>query len=90
MAIPPIISNIPIFKLFRSEKPVSNESSEIKPEGSSMPQDVVNISVAATEKLEGTKALSLDNAEELRAVLGETRHILASSGQSLGLNPDFE
>lgn len=88
MALPPIISNMPFLKVFKTDKAqAASENSEIK--SANNPQDVVDISSAAAERLNGTKVLSLENEEELRAVLGETRHILASTDGPLGLKKNF-
>lgn len=95
MALPPIISNMPFLKLFKVDKAAQPENTKntanadtgIK--AANPQQDVVDISSAAAERLQGAKVLSLENEEELRSVIGETRHILASTNQSLGLKTDF-
>lgn len=89
MALPPILSNMPFLKVFKTDKAQTGAGQNTEKMAADNPQDVVNISSAASARLNGTKVLSLENEEELRTVLGETRHILASTDQVLGLKKNF-
>ena len=85
MALPPIIANNPIMKLFRAEQPKQKSDAASVQEGS--PQDVVEISEAARKKFGEAQALSDSRARE---VAEETRGILSKDeSQTLGLDPKF-
>ncbi len=90
MAIPPIIANNPLLKLFRTDKPGGED--EVKDAGgaASTPEDIVEISEAARQRLDGgIHALSADDLGEVQEVAGETRAILEDTDLSLGLDPEF-
>ena len=88
MALPPIISNLPIFKLFKSA-PSSKQTGPAPAANSTLPKDVVELSDAAKKRLEGVQTLSLKNDTELRETLGQTRSLLSEHQVSLGLDPSF-
>jgi hypothetical protein len=81
MAIPPIISNLPIFRLFKSDKggktgaPVANESV------ASSSSDTVEISSAAQDKLDLSRA---------REAVAKIKQYLEQHPITLGLDPAFE
>jgi hypothetical protein len=89
MALPPIISNFPLFKIFR---PGGNAASPRPTDASSRvpfsnpAQDIVQISEAARQKIEGLQQL---NVSQVRALTAEVRQALEQNPISLGLNPDF-
>ena len=88
MALPPIISNLPLFKVAKTDG--ANESSKTDaPQAgtSSSPQDVVEISEAAAARLEEAQALA-DEQEALK-VAASVRSEIAENPVSLGLAPDF-
>ncbi len=91
MAIPPI-SNNPLLKLFRTDKQGADGKDDQKQQaaqadGAATKQDVVEISAAARQRLEGAKTLA--NSDEARETAEETRTILEEGDQTLGLKPDF-
>jgi hypothetical protein len=81
MGIPPIISNLPIFRLFKSDKgskadaPAANESI------AASATDKVEISSAAQEKLDVSRA---------REAVAKIKQYLEQYPISLGLDPAFE
>ena len=79
MALPPIISNFPLFKLFRTDNAAKAKAKK-EAVKTTQPQDVVS------NRLEGTRKLK---EKEVPAVAAQTREQLASSGVSLGLDPKF-
>lgn len=81
MALPPIISNLPGLKFFKTEKSADvAEKNQPAPQSATMPRDEVRISAAATEKL---------STEKAQYVASETRAQLEETPVSLGLNPAF-
>ncbi|GEM_PF-1480964 len=90
MAIPPIISNNPLLKLFRTDDPGFRRESGGKTEktsnAASTPQDIVEISQAAQQRLSGIQQLSADNPEQIQDVAGETKEILEETDVALGRN----
>ena len=85
MALPPIIANSPIAKLFRTEQPKQKGAAESA--SASAQQDVVEISEAARKKF-GEAQLLAD--QQARVVAEETRDILSKDeSQTLGLDPGF-
>ena len=85
MALPPIISNFPLFKLFRKDGAANVPKKQAANTArTSAPQDIVN--VAKSEKLASAKKLT---EKEVPAVLSETKDVLAKTGYSLGLDPKF-
>lgn len=90
MALPPIISNLPIFKTFKpapSEKTAQTEPETVHSLSENVAGDVVEISQAAQQRLEGVKVLGDD---DVPVVLVETQRILEENENiSLGLDPDF-
>jgi hypothetical protein len=88
MALPPVITNIPFLKLFRSEHAFSKPVNDGKTE-TAAPKDTVEISEAAQKKFESTKPLSLSNPEVLRKAIGDAKAALENGSFDLGLDPDF-
>lgn len=85
MALPPIIANNPIMKLFRAEQPKQKSDAASVPEG--LLQDTVEISDAARKKF-GEVQLLADR--QARGVAEKTRDILSQDEtQTLGLDPKF-
>lgn len=87
MAIPPIISNNPLFKLFRTEQQTVDNGKETSKAASFAPaiqQDVVEISRAALQRLDGIRPLASD--DEARETADDTRTILEESEYTLGDN----
>jgi len=84
MALPPIITNLPFLKLFRTEQETSQPVKE------SLPADIVEISEAASARFESIKSLSPSNLGELQEILHDTRTTLEENSVSLGLQPGFE
>lgn len=84
MAIPQIIANNPIVKLFRTEQ--SQETTgqaKAQPDaaGAGLPEDIVEISEAAQQRFESEQnRVTVDNAQQTAS---ETREILQDSGASL-------
>ena len=80
MAIPPIIANNPVFKLFQSDKTQNKDSRKADDSAAasagSSPQDVVNISEAARKKLESVQQKVADTDTQARRIAGETKGIL--------------
>lgn len=89
MALPPIISNLPIIKLLRSEQSSAVTGDAVKAGAPNHDNDIVEISEAARQKLSETEPLSSDNLAQVREVAAETRSILENTDFSLGLGPDF-
>ncbi len=80
MAIPPIISNLPIFRLFKSDRtkagaPVANESV------AASSTDSFEISSAAQDKLDLSRA---------REAVAKIKQYLEQHPITLGLDPAFE
>ncbi|AGH97584.1 hypothetical protein [Micavibrio aeruginosavorus] len=90
MALPPIISNLPIFKFFRSEGPTQSQqqTQSTQSGGGTLPRDVVEVSDAALDKLNQSQdkirneAQARDTAEDVRDDLAENEDV------SLGLDED--
>ncbi|WP_435641396.1 hypothetical protein [Micavibrio aeruginosavorus] len=83
MALPPIISNLPIFKFFRAEGPAQpqQQSQTTKTGGAPLPRDVVEVSDAALDKLNQSQdkirneAQARDTAENVRDDLAENEDV---------------
>ena len=89
MAIPPIIANNPLFKLFRTEQQGGEKSGKADTNAAATPQDIVQISKTAQQRLDGIRQLSADDPAQFHQVAGETRDILDETGLSLGLDRNF-
>ncbi|PJB73101.1 MAG: hypothetical protein CO093_01405 [Alphaproteobacteria bacterium CG_4_9_14_3_um_filter_47_13] len=89
MTIPPIIANNPLLKLFKAHN--DTKSAENLPKVTDQTsEDIIEISVAAQQRLNGIKPLSSDNQKEIRALATNTGHILKESQDlTLGLDPAF-
>lgn len=92
MALPPILTNLPFLKTFKndsaSDQPAASQDNQTEQVETSsfVPQDVVEISRAASQNLEGIKSLSED---EVPLVTANTRDILERENVSLGLEAGF-
>lgn len=88
MALPPIISNLPIIKLFKSNAPANNQTNSEQAKAQAL-KDSVNISAAAARgmKLSGTSPIKDD--AEARGVAQNTNALLSESDLALGLDPKF-
>lgn len=84
MAIPPIISNLPIFKSLKTAEPAQKQEVATSP---ATTEDVVEISGAARERLENVRTLTEQEAPEVSA---QTAKELADSDLALGLDPSFD
>jgi len=71
MSLPPIFSNLPVFKLFKSDKAAGPAPKETaKPQASTMPQDIINLSSQALEKLKGASTITEKDARPLAKSTG--------------------
>jgi hypothetical protein len=89
MAIPPILANNPIVKMFRSEQtlPDNNEAGRLTQQ---TPEDIVEISEIAQQRLAGIETLSSDEPARIAQVTSNTADILSDNQTvSLGLDPGF-
>ena len=83
MAIPPIISNLSIFKLFKSGNTSSAQASK-SPDAKAPLQDKVEISNAALDKL------SAEDVKKAGQTAVETKGLLEQDHDAtLGLEPGF-
>ena len=89
MAIPPIIANNPLLKLFRTEQGSAAKGKTDLPPVPATPADIVEVSKAAKQRLDGIENLSADNSARVQEVAGDTRDILQETGLSLGLDRNF-
>lgn len=86
MAIPPIISNLPLLKLFKSAP--EDKTAPVAPSAGQMPKDVINLSKEAQQALQ-TNNNPIRNDQQARAVASDTRDLLAEHDDiALGLKPD--
>jgi len=83
MALPPIISNSPLMKLFKTGPGAKAEAPQ-SAKNSNMPQDVVELSAAARKRLDGVKTAL--NAEQARDAAAAVKDELGRSNVSLGLD----
>ncbi len=89
MALPPIIANNPLVKALKTESSSDTPPPAKGPEGGSLPQDVVEISSAAVQRLEESRQSEISSQEQARETAVETRSLLEESGASLGLDSEF-
>lgn len=89
MAIPPIISNSPIFKIFQSDN--AKSKTDKTESAAQSPQDVVEISEAAQQRLNNIQDFSAENQAEIREAAGEAGEILRrDESLTLGVDPAFD
>ena len=81
MAIPPIISNLPIFRLFKSDKGAKTEAPAANESVAASSSDTVEISSAAQDKLDVSRA---------REAVAKIKQYLEQYPITLGLDPAFE
>ena len=90
MAIPPIISNNPLLKLFRTEQQSGAGKSKQPVATAQTPEDIVEISEAARERLDGIQDLSARKQDDVRQTAAQTGDILGHNQDlTLGLDPGF-
>lgn len=88
MAIPPVVSNFPALNVFKSDQARNDAKapSNVSP-SAGQTEDLVEISSAALEKLQGDQQLASES--EAHELSGNTKEILQDGSYSLGLDPDF-
>lgn len=86
MALPPIISNLPIVKLFKPNGTTQTAKAEERAPAAGT-KDTVQISEAAQAKLK--EAAALKSEQQARDTASETRQQIADYDGSLGLDPQF-
>lgn len=88
MNLPPIISNLPIFKTLKSggaDKATSAPEAAAQA-GVTAPQDSVDLSGKAQARLDGIQSLS---SAQAAATAQNTGKLLADSNLALGLDPSY-
>ena len=87
MALPPIISNLPIIKLFqpRDNAAAAKDNGAVKKAVS----DTLNISTAAARALKLSGVAEIADAAQARDTAAGTRAILERANVALGLDPQF-
>lgn len=99
MALPPIISSLPIFKLFKpanNAAPAKTEAGQGTPvkntakntARNTVPQDSLHLSAAA-RRSEAPLAGTINDPVQAYKVAGQTRALLTDNNLSLGLDPEF-
>ena len=87
MSIPPIISNLPLFRLFKTDRRGAGAD---KPANQPVHSgDTVEISAAAQKKLDAAQVLTAQDPGKISAVTSEIKRYLEQQPVSLGLNPAF-
>jgi len=81
MAIPPIISKLPIFRLFKSDKGAKADAPAANESVAASSSDTVEISSAAQDKLDLSRA---------RETVAKIKQYLEQHPITLGLDPAFE
>ena len=87
MAIPPVVSNFPALNVYKSNQASARAAASESNSRAGEPQDLVEISSAALEQLQGDQHLA--DEQEAGEVAQQTRQILQGSEFDLGLNSDF-
>jgi hypothetical protein len=79
MALPPIISNFPLFKIFKpgTGGNAASTPAQTPAAPAAAPQDTVSISPAAR------------NLDQINTITAQTRQILEQTPVALGLDPSF-
>jgi hypothetical protein len=90
MAIPPIIANSPVLKLFSATK--DSGTANIKTQSTAQStKDIVDISEAAQKRLDGARNLKSEGENAARAVAQDTAALLNDNETlSLGADPAFD
>lgn len=84
MALPPIISNSPLFKLFTADKPARPAAPSAEGKGADTIRDTVSLSDAALEKLD-----TIRDESKARETAGAIRHALEDNPDAtLGYRED--
>ena len=89
MSIPPIISNLPLFRLFKTGRGGAGADKPANQPAQSS-GDTVEISAAAQKKLDAAQVLSAQDPGKISAVTSQVRQYLEQQPVSLGLNPAFK
>lgn len=90
MSIPPIISNLPLFRLFKTDRSGAGADKPANQPVQSGGGDTVEISAAAQKKLDAAQVLTAQDPGKINAVASQIRQYLEQQPASLGLNPAFE
>ena len=88
MALPPIISNLPIIKLFKSNAPANNQTNTEQAKAKAL-SDSVSISAAAARGLKLSGASPIKDDAEARGVAQQANKLLSENDLPLGLDPKF-
>lgn len=88
MALPPIISNLPIIKLFTKPQTAANsqKGDAVK---AAADNDSVRISAAASRQLRLSGAAAITDSAMAGKTAADTRAMLAANNVALGLDPKF-
>lgn len=80
MALPPIITNSPLFKVLNGaqSKPANEPQAPSAPEKTAA-QDTVSLSEEALRKLDAINATKVDTADKARETAGDVRDDLAAN-----------
>jgi hypothetical protein len=89
MAIPPIISGFPLFRIFRTDRSGNGAADKAPAAGASPAGDTVQISDAAQKKLAAAQVLNAQDPGKIQAATGQVRQFLEQNPVSLGLDPAF-
>lgn len=92
MAVPPIIANNPLLKLFRGDGKTAHGEADEKtpPVRQQTAEDIVEISQTAAQKLGVVRLLPSGNSDEAIALAGQVREVLVEDERLiLGLDPAF-
>jgi len=87
MSIPPIISNLPLFRLFKTDR--SGAGADKPANQPAQSGDTVEISAAAQKKLDAAQVLTAQDPGKISAVTSQIKQYLEQQPVSLGLNPAF-
>ena len=90
MSIPPVISNLPFFRLFKSDSSGKGADQPANQPVQSGSGDTVEISAAAQQKLDAAQVLSAQDPGKINAVTSQIKQYLEQQPTSLGLNSAFE
>jgi hypothetical protein len=88
MALPPIISNLPIMKLFKSQNVANTQKTAESVKASATP-DTVKLSAAAARQLKLSGTAEIKDSAQAQQTAANTRALLAENNVALGLDPQF-
>lgn len=88
MALPPIISNSPLFKLFKDNTPANGQTNTEQAKAQAL-KDTVDISNAAArgQKVSGASLIGSD--DEARNIARQAHEQLSGNDSTLGLDSEF-